>query len=351
MFFFALLQKPLTQTFSSKRFERELRNLRADRKCLACAPPIARATEAELAEHFLSLSPRERLELVCGMMKDAVCRAVHFRVGSGEGSESLETPVLMRGGLYLEPPRQPWVAKRLETLLSQSRRAKQQHDPTLLCMLAALTELMDEAVIRVAHLRDTELSVFIRSLFMVRLVDLDTQCSMLALNAGPQLEGMCCAWSVLHQPTIADSFSRAAARALAGQIEGGPDIFAHDAASSSSRSVCSWFAVLLFVLFAHTSFHAFHRPPSPLRRCLCSCTYVFSCLPLTCFQQGRQQEQQEEGQEEAQQEGRASQEPRCQQSARSTPTSQGRGRCCCCCAPRAVARSSTGQVIRDFPVV
>lgn len=72
----------------NEAFEKEVRALRRDRKSLQCRAPIARASEDELARHFLSLAPEERLELLCGMMKDAVCSAVHLRVGVGEEKDT-----------------------------------------------------------------------------------------------------------------------------------------------------------------------------------------------------------------------------------------------------------------------
>lgn len=188
----------------NQEFERELQSLRRDRKNLKCSPPFARASEMELSQHFLQLDPVERLEILCSDMKDPICKAVHQRVGAGEGKDPQDLPVLYTEGPYLEPPLLPWVARRLKNSLTAVAGKKgvartKHNDPSLLCMLAALTELLEQGMLRVFRARETGLPAFVRSLFMVSLRDLSSPACLLALNAGPRLE---------------ESFSTAIARSL-----------------------------------------------------------------------------------------------------------------------------------------
>jgi hypothetical protein len=113
-------------------------------------------------------------------------------------------PILLTAGPYLEPPEHPVAARRLMVLLSVTRRGAIRHDPTLLCMLAALVELFDDAFKHVMEVQQRGMAAFIRSLFMVRLSDFTSPCCLLCLQAGPKLE---------------ESFSRAVAMTMAVQLD------------------------------------------------------------------------------------------------------------------------------------
>lgn len=117
-----------------------------------------------------------------------------------------DLPVLLSVGPYLEPPLNAAMARRLQLLQSVSRRppSRSKADPTLLCMLAALVELFEDGFRLVAGVRQGGVNGLIRSLFCVRLSNLLSPCSVLALKAGPKLE---------------ESFSRAIALRMVGHFD------------------------------------------------------------------------------------------------------------------------------------
>jgi len=84
----------IRRKLANEAFEKEIKVLRNNKESNTCPSPIARASENDLIKHFLNLTGEEKMKILCGHLKDEICKLCHRRVENKDKPITLPPPFL-----------------------------------------------------------------------------------------------------------------------------------------------------------------------------------------------------------------------------------------------------------------